>query len=167
MDLFASSIDVFFLLLTLALIPASQWMTESHQPLDHGPPHTPLSSSFLKVRSTQSTPTASPLASPKPSSDLLQVPEIRLVPERPKGHKRKSVSFSLSSMEELHQSSAGGMDPKKRPPTPYVLGPSSPGKINDDDNQPGDGLPHGPMSPLAHSKHVVDPMGVEKKWLLP
>ena len=168
MDLFLKSLDLFFLLVTLAMIPAAHWIKPHFGP--HRAPRPSPISPFLNVRSAHSTPTGTPLASPKPSAHL-EVPQIRIVPERPRGHKRKSVSFSLSSMDELHHGTVTSVEHKKRPPTPYVVGPSSPGKVTEEPEESGDslegGIPNGAATPLAHSKNAIDPMGVAKKWLLP
>ena len=162
MDLFSSSLDIFFLVLAVAMIPASHWLQLPER--INLPPPSPCSP-FSAVRSYHSTPSSTPIESTKHSAHLV-VPHISVTPVRPKGHKRKSVSFSLSSAAELHGkvAAAGG---NKRPHTPYVIGPSSPGKMEEEDEGSNAGDVSGPATPLLHSRHAVDPMGVEKNWLLP
>jgi hypothetical protein len=170
MDLWSTLLDLSFLALALVHFHfrfAQRTNIDPHQnqhaPLSAGIPHTPLSAA------TGHSAAGSPLTSPLPV-----IPQITITPDRPKlghgfGHKRKSVSFSLSSMDEIvshtHQ---------KRPPTPYVRGPASPSEkaLLEQTSpsaspltspSPGSSLPG---TPLGHSVHVMDPMGVQKKWLM-
>ncbi|GFZ50011.1 hypothetical protein JCM24511_07764 [Saitozyma sp. JCM 24511] len=164
MDLCSTLLDLSFLAPALVLFPrfAQQTTLDPHQnqhaPPSAGLPHTPLSAA------TGHSAAGSPLTSPLP------IPQITITPDRPKlghgfGHKRKSVSFSLSSMDEIvphtHQ---------KRPPTPYVRGPASPSeKAMLEQTSPLTSSSPGsssPGTPLGHSAHVMDPMGVQKKWLM-
>ena len=153
MDLTAS-LDLMFLLLALALIPASKYLPTPPRDVQE-----PLTSPFLRVpgRSTQSTPSGTPV----PSSGFnLDIPRIAITPPRPGlSHKRKSVSFSLSHMDELHQK--GG---RRRPPTPFVIAPASPYKPSPEPS-PAQLIPASPA--LVQSKHSTDSMGVEKSWLMP
>jgi len=139
MDVFTAILDILFLLIAIAFFPAAKDFAST----DH---LTPPSFDI-----TNPSPANSPLASP------VAVPLITVTPDRP-SHKRKSVSFSLSSMDDLDPAHLSHQP--KRPPTPYVSGPASPseGKV-------GDGSV--PPTPVMHGKMVVDPMGVQKGWLMP
>lgn len=135
------------------------------------------------------------------SSSSLTVPRIVLhggndqqVPQpifKRHGHKRKSVSFSLSSMAELSAPSSG--DSKQpaaspntmqhRPPTPFHQAPHTPSEIfalSAASPMPDLKLENEAMgrrdsyrdvpTPLTAdmviSKEVSDPMGVKKGWLV-
>lgn len=114
-------------------------------------------------------PVLSPIASPrsatfdKASFDYLAVPSITVTPDHiahPR-QKRKSVSFSISSLDDVIPRRDQGEASKRRPPTPFVSGPVSP-------SQWSDGSPDAsaPGTPLTQNVEMVDPMGVQKKWLM-
>ena len=84
------------------------------------------------------------------------MPTIRITPERP-SHKRKTVSFSLSSADEVVN---GMLIKQRRPPTPFVSGPVSPGQEKVEDVG-------APDTPLVSNHMAIDPMGVQKGWLMP
>ncbi|KAK1923508.1 hypothetical protein DB88DRAFT_300833 [Papiliotrema laurentii] len=188
MDWFGASLDVLFLMLALLLIPSSSDIplnpdstkgpTEQTRQ-SHSAPTSPAPSQskdqYLSppVPSGHSTPSQSPLVSPTPST--LAVPCITLTPEhstatnRPShrpAHQRKSVSFSLSSMDELQPKQSE--QNRKRPPTPFVSGPVSPAASNIASNEasPAPSMPGTPAD-MSHNLHTVDPMGVQKSWLMP
>lgn len=139
-------IDVAFLLLVIYMFPGLPGPTV--------PPATPVSSSLhpIAVEKHIDTPLPSPM--PPSNQDVLQssppLPRITLTPshaskgpaavgigitpKRPGTHKRKSVSFSLSSMDDIHQSSSASSDRSlpqrlRRPPTPWMKGPVSPSSL--------------------------------------
>ncbi|KAK4689414.1 hypothetical protein P7C73_g687, partial [Tremellales sp. Uapishka_1] len=143
MDIFAISLDVFFLLLAVAFFPRIQTLTA------HSTPPTPI-------------PTP-PTESPMPSAGLV-IPSITITPDiehRP-SHKRKSVSFSLSSVEDfgihLHK--------QRRPPTPFVSGPVSPSASASEVEGVSALGALSPGMPMMHSHQAEDPMGVKKGWLM-
>ncbi|RSH93412.1 hypothetical protein EHS25_007768 [Saitozyma podzolica] len=165
MDLWSTLLDLSLLSLALVLFHFAQQTTFNPHQNQHAPPSARLPHTPLSAATGHSAGAGSPLTSPLPV-----IPQITITPDRPKlghgfGHKRKSVSFSLSSMDEIvphtHQ---------KRPPTPYVRGPASPSEkalleqtSPLTSSSPGSSVPG---TPLAHSAHVMDPMGVQKKWLM-
>lgn len=196
MDLFTAFLDVLFIALLIVMyVPTGQPTsagprgdTAPMSPLMPGSPYISLHQSA----SGRSTPSPSPL--PRGFGDTLKVPS----PHRPiansdnvdsnlptivltdhgrrPAHKRKSVSFSLSSIEDLTDnddaSGGGGCGGghKKRPPTPFVSGLASPSqrKIEEEPSagSGAGGVPRMPGTPLTHSVHYTDPMGVQKKWLM-
>lgn len=185
MDL-SYSLDILFMLLaflafrrtlpTLEQINASESEPSTPAGFTFHPPN------FGAVRTPLSTP--SPAPAPSPSSqasgqrghvrrDSLAVPQITLTPDlvartrpRPK-HGRKTVSFSLSSMDEL----VARRSAPKRPPTPYIVQESSDSnsKMSDtnaiEDPMPSS-VPVG-IERLSASPETRDAMGVKKEWLMP
>ncbi|WWC73547.1 uncharacterized protein I206_107519 [Kwoniella pini CBS 10737] len=133
MDFLSSSVDIAFFLLTLLIIynqpilPTSSSTTEQQNEI-----HPPNQESNLPD-------------SPLPSPGYLSVPSITITPSslgnlpiKPplpgaggvKGkHKKKSVSFSLSSMDDLKQNentlSNSNVIKRFRPPTPFFKSSSS------------------------------------------
>ena len=149
MDILTASLDLLLLLVAIAYFPTAQYYTTHPPGADHVRPRSPL-----QVHSSPySTPGTSPLASP------IALPVITVTPEykRP-SHKRKNVSFSLTSISDLEPEH--GAHKPKRPPTPYVSGPVSPR-----DGQGGD--LSDPATPMMVNRAVVDSMGVQKGWLMP
>ncbi|OCF43882.1 hypothetical protein I317_02325 [Kwoniella heveanensis CBS 569] len=153
MDLFAGAIDLAFILLAILLIH------RHHVP--DAPQATASTPGAVPSPRPPSSPLSSNPNSPSPSSGadrhgLLNVPSITVthpqnqrnqaqlavpMPLRPalpgaggaKGrHKKKSVSFSLSSMDDFLPPSPGGDDGgllKRRPPTPFMRLPRSPSEF--------------------------------------
>jgi hypothetical protein len=133
----AICLDVAFLLFAIYLFPgvppASESSTQQSQQDLHSLP------SPLKARDD------TPLPSPLPQGHNTAVPRIVLHPShasssaipvsltaRPKSnHRTKSVSFSLSSMNDLLIGSAESQQEVRqhRPPTPWMRGPVSPSEI--------------------------------------
>lgn len=158
------SLDVLFLILALLVLPSCRFLP-AH---DDVPPPSADTPRFLVVptQSTHSTPADSP--HPSPGFVSLAVPSITLTPDRPDlpnpsvrpSHKRKSVSFSISSIDGLQPDSR--IEHRKRPPTPYIAAPISPGSIL---HRSGTSMPGSPTE-LSHSRGVIDPMGVQKSWLM-
>ena len=179
MDLLTVSLDVLFLILALMVLPSTNLLlppsapptpttwshpkagTEARSPA----PTSPLPSPFLAVPgSAHSAPSSAP-SSPAPA---MAVPAITITPDRPAqrpshSHKRKSVSFSISSLDDLRLPDALGGKNKKRPPTPFVSGPVSPAGATD--ASPAPSVPATPVV-MGHNLAVVDPMGVKKAWLM-
>jgi hypothetical protein len=135
MDL-SYSLDILFMLLAFMAVRHTLPSYEQINAAD--PPSTPRSHKFNHLSSTPSSPAilsptprsphspfgrgATSLLSPQPKRDSLAVPQITLTPElrgttRPK-HGSKSVSFSLSSMDEVMAKRE--VVSKKRPPTPFA-----------------------------------------------
>ncbi|ODN78508.1 hypothetical protein L202_04135 [Cryptococcus amylolentus CBS 6039] len=184
MDLWSVIVDVSFLLLTLLLLPSISWSAQPQLnivPPEDGmasppPPTTPLSpvTPISAVGSHLSVPSFG------------GVPSITLTPSelspthkrsrrgsfgslsKKIGHKRKTVSFSLSAIDDVLPPQASPM--KGRPPAPFVKGPRSP--------SPG---PHPresqstftlgvtgelPDAAMTHRKDVADSMGVKQGWLM-
>ena len=170
LDSLPVSLDFIFLILTLLFFPLAAKVVPYLPDARRPPRHSIEIGAF--------SPPPSPLYSPipticiSPSPDLLTVPRpniatrpalisaasagvVALKPVRPTHGKRKSVSFSLSSMDEIEKSE----ERTKRPPTPFI--------------DPGDPSPE--VSPAAsplpeamyHNLECVDTMGVKKEWLMP
>ena len=152
-------------------------------------PHSPAHASTAHRHSSSS------------SSSSLTVPRIVLhggndqqapqpIFKRP-GHKRKSVSFSLSSMAELSAPSSGDSEQpatspntmQHRPPTPFHRAPPTPSeifalsaaspmpdlKIESEMMGRRDSyrdVPTPLTADMVISKEVSDPMGVKKGWLV-
>ncbi|WVQ79384.1 hypothetical protein IAT38_001481 [Cryptococcus sp. DSM 104549] len=169
MDLFASvssSIDIFFLIIALFLIPS---ITLS--PTATTPPHLPPTPS-IDAFSPPSTPMTPHTPHGHSASHLgvPGVPSITITPEppfhsssRPRSgsgtrrmlgkwaHKRKSVSFSLSSIDDIALPPSAAASPnKRRPPTPFVKGglkSPSPSPGGSPMPSPGMKSPRSPRSP--------------------
>lgn len=167
-----ASLDVLFLILALLVIPGTRYLPSPHPPLNPPTSPRPLASPYLTVpgQSAHSTPSNSPLPSPALSASLT-VPTITLTPDASRAthrpsHKRKSVSFSLSSMDDLNFPQEPNH--RKRPPTPFVSGPISPA-LSSKGASPvprSPGSPGVPMIELSHNVKVTDSMGVQKSWLM-
>lgn len=181
MDL-SYSLDILFMLLALLAVRHTLPSIEQINATD--PPSTPRSHQFTHLSSTPSSPAilsptphsphspfgrgATSLLSPIPKRDSLAVPQITLTPElrgatRPK-HGRKSVSFSLSSMDELIAKKE--INSKKRPPTPFAR--SYHGKMEEyeEGGVPLPALPRA-VEQIKHNAEGRDAMGVKKGWLMP
>ena len=181
MDL-SYSLDILFML--LAVLAVRHTLPSYEQINATDPPSTPQSHKFNHLPSTPSSPAlhtptphsphspfgrgATSLLSPTPKRDSLAVPQITLTPElrgatRPK-HGRKSVSFSLSSMDDLQAKRE--IVSKKRPPTPFAR--SYHGKMEEVDigAVPVPALPKA-VEQIRHSAEGRDAMGVKKGWLMP
>jgi hypothetical protein len=179
MDL-SYSLDILFML--LALLAVRHTLPSHEQINSTDPPSTPRGHKFSHLSSRSPdihSPTpisphspfgrgATSLLSPRPSRDSLAVPQITLTPElrgatRPK-HGRKSVSFSLSSMDELMAKRE--VISKKRPPTPFAR--SYHGKLEEqeDEEPPVPALPRA-VEQTRQSADGRDAMGVKKGWLMP
>ncbi|WRT69553.1 uncharacterized protein IL334_006540 [Kwoniella shivajii] len=131
MDLLSSSVDIAFLLLTLLVI--------YHHPISSSanPNFNSNSNQEVTVPPPNSHNHGLEPGSPHPSPGYLAVPSITVTrPSRPPlpgaggaqgRHKKKSVSFSLSSMDDLIPSSSNNPSSsssssswyKRRPPTPF------------------------------------------------
>ena len=175
MDL-GSFLDSLFVILAFLIIPLT-WYTAPE--ITHTTSSQPQ---FLSVHSpsAHNTPVGSPMTSPKLSE--MMIPTITLTPDRfepvrgarpshGSAHKRKSVSFSLSSMDEVNPPNIHAN--KKRPPTPFVKGPASPNvaasKESSANASPASSAPASPVPPipvLGHNTQIVDSMGVKKQWLM-
>ena len=97
------------------------------------------------------------------------VPTITITPDRNllrPGHKRKSVSFSLTSIDDLNIDNPNNNNARKRPPTPFVSGPVSPSQRIAEEESPAPSMPGTPATSLFHNVQAIDPMGVQKKWLM-
>lgn len=141
MDVLTAILDVLFLFIAIAFFPSSGYFSP--------PPGAVHPLSPPPSASAHTPPLVSPVA----------VPLITVTPERP-SHKRKNVSFSLTSMDDLEPEPVKSKP--RRPPTPYVSGPVSPSE--------GKGkaeMPSLPTTPIEHSRLAVDPMGIQKAWLMP
>lgn len=180
MDL-SYSLDILFML--LAVLAVRHTLPSYEQMNATDPPSTPRSHKFAHLSSTPSSPAilsptphsphspfgrgATSLLSPIPKRDSLAVPQITLTPElrgatRPK-HGRKSVSFSLSSMDELIAKKE--VNSKKRPPTPFAR--SYYGKMEEiEGDVPLPALPRA-VEQIRHNAEGRDAMGVKKGWLMP
>ncbi|ALO60564.1 hypothetical protein CNE02035 [Cryptococcus deneoformans JEC21] len=186
MDPWSVSIDTLFLVLTLLLIPSisrtPQLNITPPGDLLISPPASPLSPI------TPASASSSHLSVPGVGMPFV-VPSIILTPDAPEtysrsrrssigsltkrfGHKRKSVSFSLSAIDDVlpPQTSPN----KRRPPTPFVKGPTSPSpSVSSANSQPGTPIHviagitgEGTAQSMTHGKDVEDAMGVKKKWLM-
>lgn len=187
MDPWSISIDTLFLILTLLLVPSiSRTPQLNVTPPDDlliSPPVTPLSPI------TPASPSSSHLSVPAVDMSSM-IPSITFTPDAPEiysrhrrssfgsltkrfGHKRKSVSFSLSAIDDVLPSQASPN--KRRPPTPFVRRPKSPSpSLSSANSQPGTPIPvvvgvtgEGMAEDMTHRKDVEDAMGVKKKWLMP
>ena len=144
MDFPTAVLDFFFLFLALAFFPGAHMFTNSNS-------NSPPSGTEVppQVPSAPHTPIPSPA-----------VPAITITPDRPSSenrpaHSRKSVSFSLTSLDDLD---AHAHRPR-RPPTPFV----SSSRRGDVTPSPA---PSVPATPMVHSHQAVDPMGAQKDWLM-
>ena len=164
------SLDVLFFILALLILPSTRYLVPppGTEPIS---PRPPTSGRYLAVpgHSGRSTPAASPL--PSPSFASLAVPSITFTPDRPAhrpSHKRKSVSFSISSIDNLPVEIGNMQAHRKRPPTPFIAAQPSPAGSISSRASPAPSLPGSPMEmdQLSHSRAVIDPMGVQKSWLL-
>ncbi|WVW86788.1 hypothetical protein I302_108842 [Kwoniella bestiolae CBS 10118] len=144
MDLLASSVDIAFLLLALLVIykqplsvpvPSHSHSTpeDATVPLPQSPHSSHPSPGYLAVPSINVSPPTH-----KPGLGLGKLPLPPAGGAKASRHKKKTVSFSLSSMDDLKSSSSfseegggegGGVKgfKKFRPPTPFF---KSPGKVN-------------------------------------
>lgn len=155
MDILTAILDILFLLIAIAFFPSAHFFADPSAVVDPIDPTPPVDNSDARAKpSSQSTPATSPLCSPVPP--YLSVPTIRIIPERP-SHKRKTVSFSVTSTDEVVN---GILIKQRRPPTPFVSGPVSPGQEKVEDVRT-------PETPMVPSHMAVDPMGVQKGWLMP
>ena len=186
------SLDILFLILTLLILPSTSLLSSSPSKLiQNSRTDQPLSTRPSTSNFDGSTPN-----SPNPSSPYLSmIPSITLTPDpqssfpqepilerqhepsppvKGSRHKRKSVSFSLSSMTDLYHPPPMG---KKRPPTPFIPHGSIPGLVEHGHLVPS--LPPTPSSSsvsslgvgmgggVRHNLQLVDSMGVQKSWLMP
>ncbi|KAL0250016.1 hypothetical protein I308_103319 [Cryptococcus tetragattii IND107] len=187
MDPWSISIDTLFLILTLLLIPSiSRTPQLNVTPPDDlliSPPAIPLSPI------TPASPSSSHLSVPGVDMSSM-IPGITFTPDAPEiyprhrrssfgsltkrfGHKRKSVNFSLSAIDDVLPSQASPN--KRRPPTPFVKRPKSPSpSLSSANSQPGTPIPmvagvtgEVMAEDMKHRKDVEDAMGVKKKWLMP
>jgi hypothetical protein len=144
MDLLHIFADVLSIILALIAFPSFSDILRVGTHIDRAP----LNIEIQPPTPSGDTPMPSPMPSPMPA----------MVSRPTHGHKRKSVSFSLSSMDQV-MASAKVTD--KRPPTPWVArrAPSP----SDDEDEDMVELPKTPFR--RHSDDVVDPMGVKKSWL--
>ncbi|WWD20186.1 hypothetical protein CI109_104662 [Kwoniella shandongensis] len=218
MDYLSTTIDIAFLILALLLIPGSSFLhNHGHTNEANGNFQDHPTSPF-----TPTTPKSPPVPhfSHLSVPGVLPVPSITITPShsfshshsdshsltqssgdmsfhRPKpflvgGHRRKVVSFSLSSLDEiLSPSEHGGNSPisRRRPPTPFVrppLGgglqsPLTPYTESGTNSPVGSPLPSPgtvggggtqtaspSLSPveMSHAPEGEDTMGVKKKWLM-
>ncbi|RXK35323.1 hypothetical protein M231_07426 [Tremella mesenterica] len=148
MDLLSTLFDVLFLLGAIYFFPRN--LPNTPAPIQIIPSPLPSAHSSLP----------SPLPSPRPMATL-EVPKITFSQEglkKREKRKSKSVSFSISSLDEIIND--GEKNKGKRPPTPWVRGPVSPSAREES-------VPGTPLTPLSHSYEAVDPMGVKKGWLMP
>lgn len=84
-------------------------------------------------------------------------------------HKRKAVSFSLSSMDALGDGNQDKTSPMAhhRPPTPYRRAPPTPSEILAMSSTPSTPQFSARSSPkLQVSKENTDQMGIKKVWLI-
>jgi hypothetical protein len=146
MDLFTVILDLTFLFLTIALIPYAQ----NAQIASQTPSHLNIATS------PHSTPISSPAPTPRVGSHTLPIPSITITPSHRPSNKRKSVSFSITSLDEIKLP----IGKPHRPPTPFVMGPSSPEFATEVMSVAM------PLTPLENCKTVVDSMGVQKGWLM-
>jgi hypothetical protein len=186
MDL-SYSLDILFML--LALLAVRHTLPSLEQINNTDAPSTPRHLAFDHLTSPKASPSpsglprspASPfgrgatsLLSPVPKRDSLAVPQITLTPDllrtkvasRPK-HGRKSVSFSLSSMDEL-MAKRESKEIRKRPPTPFNRSYLDHGPIEDGDGDE-DPVPRLPraVEQMRARPDARDAMGVKKGWLMP
>ncbi|KAL7424982.1 hypothetical protein Q5752_000669 [Cryptotrichosporon argae] len=171
----SAALDALFLLLALLAArtfhapshPSDQtFALPAHPPLTPLTPRTPLSPASA-ARSSAVGPLGpvplititpdvhAPSAAPPPSwPSAGRGIHLRRRPSA--SHKRKSVSFSLSSMDDMLPPATP--TPHRRPPTPFVAHVPPP--------SPDPAAPSLPATPMAHSKQSEDPMGVQKMWLM-
>ncbi|WVN86895.1 uncharacterized protein L203_102069 [Cryptococcus depauperatus CBS 7841] len=186
MDLWSSSIDILFLILTLLLIPS---ISRTPQ-LNITPPDDAVTSPPVTPFSPLTPITPGDATSPHLNVPGFGVPSIILTPSETAAsgrrrtsfsslrskfgsHKRKSVSFSLSALEDVL--APHGSPNKRRPPTPFVMGPNSPrsGSTSPAGSNPASPVPTIPgvtgehdVNTMTHRKELEDPMGVKKRWLM-
>ncbi|WVQ75121.1 hypothetical protein IAR50_004730 [Cryptococcus sp. DSM 104548] len=187
MDLWSAIVDACFLTLTFLLLPSISWSAQPQlnimPPEDSlaspPPPGTPLlpvtplsaASSHLSVPSLGGLPTITLT----PSSELSSTSKRSRRGSfgslsRRFGHKRKTVSFSLSSIDDvLPQPQASPMG--RRPPTPFVKDPKSPSPSVSPVESRSDTFTLGvtgelPDEAMTHRKDLADSMGVKKGWLM-
>lgn len=144
MDLLHIFADVLFIILALIAFPSFSDILHVGTHIDRAP----LSIEIQPPTPSGDTPMPSPMPSPMPA----------MVVRPDHSHKRKSVSFSLSSMDQV-MASAKVSD--KRPPTPWVARRAQ--TPSEDEEEDEIELPRTPIR--RHSEDVVDPMGVKKAWL--
>lgn len=161
MDYVELIINLTCMALLFTFFPSGRPEPPTYRPQLDLTPHSPLSPEAASPHSATFE---------KISINTLGVPTITLTPDRPpseanhrRRHKRKSVSFSLSSLKEIIPDRADEVSekPKKRPPTPFVSALFSP--LRSANPAPA---PSTPGTPLSQSLDFVDPMGVQKKWLM-
>ncbi|WVF68537.1 hypothetical protein IAT40_003305 [Kwoniella sp. CBS 6097] len=178
MDIFSGSVDLAFILLALLLI-------HRHQIPQAAPAtaSTPGAVPSPRPPSSPSSNANSPVPSPRADSShgMLNVPSITVthpqhqhqqkqpqlavpMPLRPalpgaggaKGrHKKKSVSFSLSSMDDFLPPSPGGGDGgliRRRPPTPFQRLPRSPSEFTPIHSPAASPVPM-PTPSILNNKH--------------
>lgn len=186
MDPWPIFIDTLFLILTLLLIPS---ISRTPQ-LNITPPDDLLISSPASPLSPMTPASASSSHLTVPGVDTpFVVPSITLTQDAPEtyfrprrssfgsltkrfGHKRKSVSFLVSAIDDVLPPQASSN--KRRPPTPFVKGPKSPSpNVSPANSQPGTPTPviagvtgEGTVQSMTHRKDIEDAMGVKKKWLM-
>lgn len=154
MDVVTAILDILFLAIAIAFFPSARNIATPPPGADHCRPSSPLLDHLHLHPPSPSTPSTSPLPSPA------AVPLITITPDHDRlrpSHKRKAVSFSLASASELLPDT---VFKSRRPPTPYVSGPVSPsqGKVE---------VWSAPGTPAFPNRAVMDPMGVQKGWLMP
>ncbi|ORY34859.1 hypothetical protein BCR39DRAFT_515176 [Naematelia encephala] len=173
MDLYSSIVDIIFLIAIIFIsyktplsypIPLALRNTNTETATD--PPHsasTPTSPNLNMVVPTITiTPDRPVTLTPDRPASIISDRQVTITSDRAVSamhHKRKSVSFSLSSIEELHDPIIGS-GKNKRPPTPFVLNPPI---VLSPSSSP---VPSLPGTPMGDSRLAIDPMGVEKRWLM-
>ncbi|KAK8849561.1 hypothetical protein IAR55_004896 [Kwoniella newhampshirensis] len=210
MDHLSSIIDITFLLFALFVIPhaaalpfSSTGGADTNTDTDTGltshptcplptPGTQPSPSAHLSAPTLVPNITITPSHIPPSPSSIQQdhqraifQPRPRPAPFRTLGpHRRKIVSFSLSSIDDILSPSAMGDGKKRRPPTPFIRPESLASPLIETTPSPSPG-PHpsqsqgqGHGSPLtspaqstgsmemSHRPNEEDTMGVKRKWLM-
>ncbi|WWC65957.1 uncharacterized protein I303_108579 [Kwoniella dejecticola CBS 10117] len=165
MDFLASSVDIAFLLLTLLIIYKQPILTSTSTADQEGQANGTIPPPQVS--------TSESLDSPLPSPGYLSVPSITVTPSSlPKSrtsaqklplpgaggaqgrHKKKAVSFSLSSMDDIMPDKNSLGLKKFRPPTPFFTSPKSPNPTANLEMSP---LPSPLASPNRKSSPIPSP----------
>lgn len=175
---YSTAFDILFLLAAVYFwpgIPGQQAQSS---------PSVPGRTSSSLVPPSPKSPHTPPIISQ--TSDTLAVPRIVLHGDpqqapppilKKHGHKRKSVSFSLSSMAELGAGDSAKQpvpspNAQHRPPTPFHRAPPTPSEILALSDEPMPKMPSFEDIPtpltadMLISKESTDSMGVKKGWLV-